>query len=104
MSHPDVQASKRSSERIVHVNGVDLCVETFGEPAYPPILLVGNSMLTWEDELCGRLAAGPRFVVRYDLRDTGRSTTVDPDDPQYTLRDLVADAAGLLDAELVLTA
>lgn len=48
--------------------------------------------------LCERLAAGPGFVVRYDLRDTGRSTMLDPDAPRYTLRDLVADAAGVLDA------
>jgi pimeloyl-ACP methyl ester carboxylesterase len=37
-------------------------------------------------------------VVRYDLRDSGESTTVDPDAPAYTLRDLGADAAALADA------
>ena len=37
-------------------------------------------------------------MVRYDLRDTGRSTFADPEAPSYSLRDLVADAAGLLDA------
>ena len=31
----------------------------------------------------------------YDLRDSGASTTVDPEAPAYTLRDLAADAAGL---------
>jgi len=86
----------KSGERIVHANDVDLCLESFGDPADPPILLMGNSMLSWPGELCTRLAAG-RFVVRYDLRDTGRSTTADPDAPAYDLRDLVRDAAGLLD-------
>lgn len=85
-------------ERLVPVNGVELCAQTFGGPDAPPVLLIGNSMLTWPDELCARLAETPRQVVRYDLRDTGRSTTVDPDAPGYTLRDLVADAAGLLEA------
>jgi pimeloyl-ACP methyl ester carboxylesterase len=33
--------------------------------------------------------------VRYDLRDSGASTTVDPGAPAYTLRDLAADAAAL---------
>jgi pimeloyl-ACP methyl ester carboxylesterase len=33
--------------------------------------------------------------VRYDLRDSGASTTVDPTAPAYTLRDLAADAAAL---------
>lgn len=87
-----------SNERFVRTNGVRLCAQTFGEPADPPMLLIGNSMLTWPDDLCDQIAVGQRFVVRYDLRDTGHSTTVDPDAPAYTLRDLVADAAGLLDA------
>ncbi|WP_051712602.1 alpha/beta fold hydrolase [Spirillospora albida] len=85
-------------ERLVHVNGVELCMQTSGEPTAPPVLLIGNTVLTWPDELCERLARTPRRVVRYDLRDTGRSTTVNPDAPGYTLRDLVADTAGLLTA------
>ncbi len=32
-------------------------------------------------------------MVRYDLRDSGESTTADPEAPAYTLRDLAADAA-----------
>ena len=32
------------------------------------------SMLWWPAEFCERLAAGGRFVIRYDNRDTGRST------------------------------
>jgi pimeloyl-ACP methyl ester carboxylesterase len=84
------------------INGADLWVETSGDPAGTPILLVGNTMLTWPDDLCARLAALRRFVVRYDLRGTGRSrppgAAADPEAPDHTLRDLVADAAGVLDA------
>ena len=83
---------------LIRVGDVELCAETFGAPGDPPLLLIGNSMLTWPDGLCARLAEGGRFVVRYDLRDTGRSTFADPEAPSYSLRDLVADAAGLLDA------
>ncbi|RFS87577.1 alpha/beta hydrolase [Actinomadura spongiicola] len=83
---------------MVPVNGVELCVQTFGESAAPPVLLIGNTLLTWPDEVCERLTRRPRRVVRYDLRDTGRSTVVDPDNPGYTLRDLVTDAAELLAA------
>jgi pimeloyl-ACP methyl ester carboxylesterase len=54
-------------------------------------------MLSWPDALCERLAAGGRRVVRYDLRDSGESTTADPEAPTYTLRDLAADAAALAD-------
>ena len=52
-------------------------------------------MLSWPDALCETLARGGRHVVRYDLRDAGASTTVDPEAPAYTLRDLAADAAAL---------
>jgi pimeloyl-ACP methyl ester carboxylesterase len=89
------------NDHIVHANGVDLCVETFGDPAAPAILLIhgaGSSMLSWDEELCERLAAGGRFVVRYDLRDAGRSVTYAPGAPQYALRDLVADVVALLDS------
>ena len=43
------------------------------------------------------LAGGGRFVVRYDHRDTGRSTSYEPGRPGYTGDELVADAAGVLD-------
>lgn len=89
------------SERIVQANGVDLCVETFGEPADAGVLLImgaGASMLYWDADLCERLAAAGRFVIRYDNRDTGRSVSYGPGTPPYALRDLAGDAVGLLDA------
>ena len=55
-------------------------------------------MLAWEDEFCRRLAAGARFVIRYDHRDTGRSVSYEVGAPPYTLGDLMEDAIGLLDA------
>ncbi len=98
MSTGDVTSTP---EKIVHTNGVDLCVQTFGSPEAPPVLLIAgaaSSMLYWDDEFCARLAAGPRFVLRYDHRDTGRSATCPPGAPDYTPDDLLADAIGLLDA------
>jgi pimeloyl-ACP methyl ester carboxylesterase len=87
--------------RIVRANGVELCVQSFGDPADPPVLLVmgvGASMLWWEEGFCRLLAGGRRFVIRYDHRDTGRSVSYPPGHPGYTGADLVADAAGVLDA------
>ena len=86
---------------MIEANGVELCTEPFGDPADPPILLVmgiGASMLWWEEGFCRMLADGGRFVIRYDHRDTGRSVTYQPGRPGYTGADLVADAAGVLDA------
>jgi pimeloyl-ACP methyl ester carboxylesterase len=92
---------RASQPTTVLANGVHLCVQTFGEPGAPAILLIGgaeSSMDWWEDEFCERLASGPRFVIRYDLRDTGQSVSYRPGAPGYDGSDLVADAVGLLDA------
>ncbi|HYU02398.1 MAG TPA: alpha/beta fold hydrolase, partial [Jatrophihabitantaceae bacterium] len=88
------------NDRLVHANGVQLCVETFGDARDPAILLISgsaSSMDWWPDEFCSRLAAGLRFVIRYDHRDTGRSISYPPGAPAYSFPDLVNDAVGLLD-------
>ncbi|MDH6546517.1 alpha/beta hydrolase [Streptomyces sp. SAI-041] len=83
----------------VHIRQIALGVESFGDDDAPLVLLAGGTtMLSWPDALCERLAASGRRVVRYDLRDSGESTTTDPQAPGYTLRDLAADAAALVDA------
>jgi pimeloyl-ACP methyl ester carboxylesterase len=90
------------AERMIDANGAEICTDAFGVPGDPPILLVmgmSASMLWWEEEeFCVRLAHRRRFVIRYDHRDTGRSATCPPGRPGYTASDLVADAAGVLDA------
>jgi pimeloyl-ACP methyl ester carboxylesterase len=89
------------NDEIIHANGVEICVGTFGDPADAPILLIGGSSASmdwWEDEFCERLVAGSRFVIRYDHRDTGRSVTYGPGPPPYTGPDLVDDAVGVLEA------
>jgi pimeloyl-ACP methyl ester carboxylesterase len=78
-------------------NGVELGLETFGRDDGALVLLVGGpTLLSWPDSVCERLASAGRRVVRYDLRDCGASTTLDPGAPAYTLRDLAADAAALV--------
>jgi pimeloyl-ACP methyl ester carboxylesterase len=80
----------------VEANGVALGVESFGDAAAPLVLLVGGTtMLSWPDAICEALARKGRHVVRYDLRDSGASTTFDPEAPTYKLRDLADDAAAL---------
>lgn len=87
-------------EIVIEANGVELCTEPFGDPTHPPILLImglGGSMLWWDDDLCHTLARAGHFVIRYDHRDTGRSTTVEPGRPDYGATDLVGDAVAVLD-------
>ena len=86
---------------MITANGAELCVETFGQRADPAILLLcgfGGSMDWWDEELCERLATAGRFVIRYDYRDTGQSTSYAVGKPGYTGLDLCDDAVGVLDA------
>ncbi|MEP6560992.1 MAG: alpha/beta fold hydrolase, partial [Nakamurella sp.] len=89
-----------TEEMLLSINGVELCVQAFGDPADPAILLIGGSAASmdwWEDDFCRLLAGGDRFVIRYDHRDTGRSVSYPPGSPGYTGDDLVSDAVGILD-------
>ncbi|MDE2894693.1 MAG: alpha/beta hydrolase, partial [Chloroflexota bacterium] len=89
-------------ERLVQGNGIEICTDAFGDPVDPTILLVngaGGSMLGWREELCQRLADARRFVIRYDNRDTGKTTPhCPPGEPNYTLDGLANDAVAVLDA------
>jgi pimeloyl-ACP methyl ester carboxylesterase len=80
---------------------VQLCVEWIGPVDAPALLVIGGatwSMDWWEDELCLRLAQRGRRVIRYDQRDTGRSTSYPPGSPGYSGADLASDAVAVLDS------
>jgi pimeloyl-ACP methyl ester carboxylesterase len=95
-------------------NGVELEYETFGKAGDPALLLImglGAQLTLWPEDLCHKLVAKGFYVIRYDNRDVGLSTKLDaagvPDmpsifagkaKPPYTLDDMAADAAALLDA------
>lgn len=106
----------QSEEQFATVSdGIRLCYQTFGDPAADPLLLVmgmGGPMTWWDAELCRMLAGSGFFVIRYDNRDTGRSSRVDGlvrrNDVvraflggrvrgPYTMADLACDGFGLLD-------
>ena len=124
MSSPSSQASPAapdgaSPEQYAALpNGLDLCYQTFGDPTGEPLLLVmglGGPMTWWSPAFCRALADRGFFVIRYDNRDTGRSSRapgrvtrrmlgqsfVGPPRtrprPPYTLEDLAEDGFGLLD-------
>jgi pimeloyl-ACP methyl ester carboxylesterase len=87
--------------RLLRVGDVELCAEDFGDPHDPTILLVAGAaaaMDWWDTDLCTRLAAGGRHVVRYDHRDTGESTTVEPGKPAYGGWQLGRDCRDLIEA------
>jgi pimeloyl-ACP methyl ester carboxylesterase len=105
-----------SEERVARVApGIDICFQTFGDPAAEPLLLVmglGGPMNWWDPELCRKLARAGFYVIRYDNRDTGRSSRIRERVSRrmlvrafagarvrvpYTITDLAADGFGLLD-------
>src|SRR5438552_18690172 len=85
-------------ERMFMIDGAACCVQVQGGAANLTVLLVGSSMLSWPDELSESLVAGGRRVIRYDVRDTGRSESYPAGEPGYSLADLADDAVGVLDA------
>jgi pimeloyl-ACP methyl ester carboxylesterase len=89
-------------KRLIRTNGLCLWCETFGnENDHTAILLIqgsGAQGLLWPDQFCKKLAENRYYVVRYDHRDTGRSSYVNYENDPYTLKDLTEDAKGVLDA------
>ena len=67
-----------SDEQFVTVDdGVEICFQTFGSPDGRPLLLImglGGPMTWWDPDFCKLLATKGFYAIRYDNRDTGRST------------------------------
>ena len=85
----------------VTANGIVLHSEAFGDRDNPPILLIMGAMASgiwWPDEFCQQLAGKGRFVIRYDHRDTGESTSYEPGLAPYQVEDLADDAVAVLNA------
>jgi len=89
--------------RYVEVGGggrlwAELVPATGPAPAEPLLLVMGANASSrgWPDELVVRLAER-HPVLRYDHRDTGRSSAVLDEQP-YGITDLAADAIAVLDA------
>jgi pimeloyl-ACP methyl ester carboxylesterase len=64
------------------------------------VLLVAGSAaqgVSWSDALVGRLVERGVAVIRFDHRDTGRSSVVDFDAHPYTIGDMARDCLAVLD-------
>lgn len=103
----------------IRANGLDFEYESFGRESDPAVLLIAGVLeqsTGWHMSFCEGLVARGFRVIRFDNRDVGKSTVLAslgaPAIPQimarlmsgqkvdvpYTLRDMAADAAALLDA------
>ncbi|MBL7261174.1 alpha/beta fold hydrolase [Paractinoplanes lichenicola] len=85
----------------VTAGGLRLWTERTGDPERPAVLLIMGASaqgLTCPDELIDRLVGRGVQVIRYDSRDTGRSSIVDYDLSPYGISGLAGDALAVLDA------
>ena len=97
---------------------IELEYDHFGNPKDPALLLIAGftaQMVAWDEVFCTQLADRGHFVIRFDNRDCGLSTKLhgvpsnsdavimaammETEMPPvaYTLSDMAADAAKLLD-------
>ncbi|XOV81161.1 MAG: alpha/beta fold hydrolase [Aestuariibacter sp.] len=104
-------------EELADCGAVQLCYDSFGDPANSPILLImglATQMVHWHSEFCKSLAAKGFWVIRFDNRDIGKSTTLrhlpppsmlklgahryfkTPFSAAYTLDDMAEDAVQLM--------
>lgn len=78
---------------------LNLYSEAFGDKDNSAILLImgaGVSSVLWPDYFCELLAKNNFFVIRYDNRDSGRSSSIDFKQNPYNLDDLAKDAINVL--------
>ncbi|MEX2292819.1 MAG: alpha/beta fold hydrolase [Acidimicrobiales bacterium] len=112
-----------TDERLAEANGIKICFEAHGDPHDEPLLLVmglGSQLIHWPIALVDAFVDRGFYVIRYDNRDTGRSSKFDGEhahgflatflaasqgegvDVPYLLSDMARDAIGVLD-ELAIT-
>lgn len=90
-----------------HNGAVRIETQSFGERDGQPVVLIMGataSMLWWPESLCGRLAATGNYVIRYDHRDTGASTSHPLGDVGYRVEEMVDDLFAVLDAHQIRSA
>jgi pimeloyl-ACP methyl ester carboxylesterase len=101
------------------LSDLKLYYEDMGDVDDPPVLLImglGAQLLLWRTAFCEKLVGQGLRVIRYDNRDVGLSSKIEPPKPgrplgprllrfwiglpgeaPYTLEDMADDAAALLD-------
>ena len=86
--------------RYIDHGEIRIATQAFGDPTDPAMIMVMGataSMLVWPDALMERLAARGLYVLRFDHRDTGATTTVLPGAADYAVEDLAGDVLAVLD-------
>ncbi len=88
------------SEVMIKVDELEFWSESFGSKENSPIILImgsGGQGILWPTEFCEELAQHDYFVIRYDNRDTGLSTSFNFETHPYTLLDMTNDVVSIMD-------
>ena len=88
-------------QKTIQFKDVSIYTESFGNDKNPAILLImgsASSLIWWDIEFCNKLVDKGYFVIRYDNRDTGKSTSYPVGKPGYTFEEMSDDAIEILDA------
>lgn len=119
--NPDMSNPQPYKPELSHIeaNGLNFCVETRGDPAGEPVIFVmglGAQMTLWPEMLLNAYSDAGFRVIRFDNRDIGLSSHLKHRlsghpmtvmararmglavDAPYTLRDMAADVAALIEA------
>lgn len=91
---------RKERGHIGNANHLNIWYETFGKKNDPALLLIMGGLaqgILWPAEFCEKLASAGFYVIRFDHRDTGHSSSIDYEKDPYTLLDMAKDGVGLLD-------
>lgn len=87
-------------EQFVASGPLRIWTERVGNPGLPAVLMIMGQAaqgVSCPDALVGRLVERGVQVIRFDHRDTGRSSVVDFDVHPYTIGDMARDCLAVLD-------
>ncbi len=88
-------------QKTIQFRDVSIYTESFGNPENQAILLImgsASSLIWWDIEFCNKLVDKGFFVIRYDNRDTGKSSSYPVGKPGYSFEEMSDDAIEILDA------
>ncbi len=87
--------------KVIQADDLVFWTESFGDKKNPALILImgsGGQGILWPQQFCEQLASKGFFIIRYDHRDTGLSSSINYQSSPYTLLDMANDVISIMDA------